>query len=162
MPAGYADAAIELGLREMVNRTFWIELHTDDPGNPVATTPLTRTTIAHRITAGMNGYYGQWVAKNGFIVEGSSATEARYANSADVDFGSANNDNDNTGWGEVSWMSIWYDASNADAANPNQGDSSAFDTLFSIMQLQTAQTVGDGDPFVIRANTIDLITRNAA
>ena len=162
MPAGFTDAAREIGLDAMVDRTFWIELHTDDPGNPNAGTPLSRTTAANRITAGNNGYYGQWVARGGFIAEGSLATEARYSNQQDVDFGSATSANDNTGWGEVSWITIWYDNGAPATGDPGQADSSAFDTLFAVMQLQTAQTVGTGDPFVIRANTIDLISRNAA
>ena len=158
MPAGFTDAARELGLKEMVNRTTWIELHTADPGNPNASTPLARASVTGRIAPGTNGYYGKFVTKGGFIIEGSSDTEARYANSADVDFGSA------TGgaWGTIGWISIWYDASDADATDPVQADSTKFDTCFCVMQLQTDQAVGENDPFVIRASTIDLISRNAA
>ena len=162
MPAGFSDAIREIGLRAQINRSVWIELHTDDPGNPNATTPLTRQTIQNGITVGHNGYYGQHVAQGGFIVEGSATTEARYANSADVDFGSADADEDTSGWGTVSWISIWYDADDEDAADPGTSSSTAFDTLLAVMQLQTPQAISDGDPFVIRANTIDLLLRNAA
>ena len=162
MPAGYTDAALEIGASAMVNRTFLIELHTADPGNPVANTPPTRTTAAGKITNGHNNYYPKWVAKGGFDAEGSSATEARYSNSADVEYRNADNGEDENGWGSVEWITIWYDADDADAADPGTGNSAAFDTLFSVMQLQTAQTVGNGDPFVIRARTIDLISSNAA
>ena len=158
MPAGFSDAAREIGMDAMTARTFWIELHTDDPGNPDAATPLTRATIANGITAGTNGYYGQWISKTGFVVEGTLTTEARYANATDVDFGTAAGGT----WGSISWISIWYDANDEDAANPGTTSSAAFDTLFCVMQLQTAQTVNDEDPFVIRASTIDLISRNAA
>ena len=162
MAAGFSDAALELGIKEMVNRTFWIELHTADPGDPVGNAALTRASVAGLITRGNNNYYGQHVAAGGFIIEGTSTSEARYANSADVDFGTADAGEDNTGWGTIGWISIWYDADDAAAADPGQGDPAVFDTLFSVMQLQTNQAVGNGDPFVIRANTIDLISRNAA
>ena len=158
MPAGFTDAAREIGLREQVNRSFWVELHTDDPGNPNAGTPLTRTTAANRIAAGTNGYYGQYIARNGMVVEGTLTTEARYANQTDVDFGSASGG----GWGTISWITIWYDADDAAATDPGTNASTKFDTLFAIMQLQTPQAVTDGDPFVIRANTIDLVSQNAA
>ena len=161
MAAGFSDAALTLGLREMVNRTFWIELHTADPGDPVANTPLTRASVAGRITPGHNGYYGQWVPQNGFIVEGTSATQAKYSNDDDVDFGTADNSTNASGWGLIGWISIWYDGNAPAAANPGQGNSSAFDTLFSIQQLQTNQQVNTNDPFVIRADTIDLIGQNA-
>ena len=164
MAAGYSDAALELGLKEMVNRSFWIELHTADPGNPVASTPPTRSNIGSGIAAGNNGYYGQHIAQGGVTIEttASSGSESRYSNSGDVDFGSATSSTDTNGWGEIGWISIWYDADDEDAADPGTANSSAFDTLFAVMQLQTAQTVGNGDPFVIRANTIDFISRNAA
>ena len=162
MPAGFTDAARRLGLAAQINRTFWIELHTADPGNPNAATPLTRTSAAGRIAAGTNGYYGEWVANGGFVIEGTSDTEERYSNSADVDFGSADASSNTNGWGSIGWITIWYDANGAAAADPGDGDSSAFDTLFCVMELQTSQTVGNGDPFVIRAGTIDLISRNAA
>ena len=162
MPAGFTDAARELGLKEQVNRTFWIELHTADPGNPNAATPLARGSVTGRIAPGTNGYYGKFVAAGGFIVEGSSDTEARYANSADVDFGAADSSDNAAGWGTIGWISIWYDADDAAATDPVQADSTKFDTCFCVMQLQTDQSVGTGDPFVIRASTIDLISRNAA
>ena len=158
MPAGFTDAIREIGLFAQVDRSLWVELHTDDPGNPNAATPLTRTTIANRITPGTNAYYGKYIAKGGMVVEGSSSAEARYANNADVDFGSASGGV----WGTISWISIWYDANDAEATDPVRGDSTKFDALFAIMQLQTPQAVGDGDPFVIRANTIDLVSQNAA
>ena len=161
MAAGFSDAIMTVGLREMVNRTIWIELHTADPGDPVASTPITRSTGAGRITAGLNGYYGQWVAKGGFIVEGTSATQARYSNDDDVDFGTATNSSNANGWGNIGWITLWYDGNDADAADPGTGNSSAFDTLLAVMQLQTAQTVNTNDPFVIRADTIDLISQNA-
>ena len=162
MPAGFTDAARRLGLAEQVNRTFWIELHTADPGNPNAATPPTRAAATGRIAPGTNGYYGQWVARGGFIVEGTSDTEERYSNREDVDFGSADASDNANGWGTIGWITIWYDADAPAAADPGQADSTAFSTLFAIMQLQTDQAVGNGDPFVIRANTIDLISRNAA
>ena len=164
MPAGFTDAARRLGLAAQIDRTFWIELHTSDPGDPNASTPLTRAAAlnAGGIAVGNNGYYGRWVARNGFGIEGTSATEERYSNSNDVDFGSANNDDDNNGWGTIGWITIWYDANGQATANPGTNSSAAFDTHFCTMQLQTNQAVGNGDPFVIRANTIDLISRNAA
>ena len=164
MPAGFTDAAREIGMDAMTDRTFWIELHTTDPGNPNASTPLTRTAAlsAGGIAVGHNGYYGQWVARNGFVVEGTASTEARYANQNDVDFGSADNGEDQNGWGTIGWITIWYDANGQATGDPGQTSSAAFDTHFCTMQLQTEQAVGNGDPFVIRASTIDLISRNAA
>ena len=164
MPAGYTDAARRLGLAAQIDRTFWIELHTTDPGDPNAAVPLTRTAAlsAGGIAVGHNGYYGQWVARNGFTVEGALTTEERYSNSSDVDFGTADNDEDGNGWGTIGWITIWYDANGQATADPGQASSTAFDTHFCTMQLQTPQAVGNGDPFVIRANTIDLISRNAA
>ena len=162
MPAGFSDAIREIGLAAQLNRTIWIELHTADPGNPNAATPLTRTTVTGRITAGTNGYYGRWVAQGGFIVDGTSNTEARFANSADVDFGTANSDDNANGWGTIGWITLWYSSASPTQGNPAQGNSAAFNTLLAVMQLQTEQAVGNGDPFVIRANTIDLILRNAA
>ena len=165
MAAGFTDAAMTIGLNAMVNRSFVIELHTDDPGNPVATTPLNRATIANKVTTANNGYYPEYVAQGGFVPESSSdaAVEARFANNADIDFGSATAADDNTGWGNVGWISIWYDADVPAAADPgtNTGSINAFDTLFAVMELQTAQNVNTNDPFVIRANTVDLINRNA-
>ena len=160
MPAGYSDAAMELGLDAMVDRAFWIELHTGDPGTATGTA-LTRTTAANRLTAGNNGYYGRYIARGGVTSEGSSTSEARYSNSADVDFGSATNANDENGWGEIQYITVWYDANAPAAANPGQGNSSAFDTCFAVMQLATNQQVNNGDPFVIRAETIDFVSTNA-
>lgn len=164
MPAGFSDAALELGAAAMVNRSFLIRLHTGDPGNPVGPTPLElpgeTNAAANFVTDGTNGYLPEHIAQGGVTSEGTSNTEARFSNAADVDFGTAGSGG---GWGNVSWISVWYNAIDDDAGDPADAAArNAFSTCFAVMQLQTAQTVNANDPFVIRARTIDFISTNAA
>lgn len=169
MVAGFSDAAMTVGAAAMVNRSFLVRLHTGDPGNPVATSPLTLSggsnNVANLVADGTNGYQPAHIAQGGVTAEASGsaamqASEARYSNSADVDFGTASSGG---GWGNISWISIWYNAADDDAAAPtNTAGRNAFSTHFANLELQTAQTVNANDPFVIRARTIDFISRNAA
>lgn len=166
MPAGFSDAAMEIGLAEQVNRSFLVRLHTGDPGNPVGTAPLTLSTVSNLVAAGTNGYQPEFIAQGGITAEASGsaaaqAMESRYSNSADVDFGTAASGG---GWGSISWISLWYDADDPDAGDPGSttADQNMFSTHFANVQLQTAQTVNANDPFVIRARTIDFVNRNAA
>ena len=162
MPAGFSDAALELGAAAMVNRSFLIRLHTGDPGTPQgdALTLTGGSAAENFVTDGTNGYLPEHIAQGGVTSEGTSNTEARFSNTADVDFGTASSGG---GWGNVSWISVWYNASDDDAGDPADADArNAFSTCFAVMQLQTAQTVNANDPFVIRARTIDFISTNAA
>ena len=160
MPAGYSDAALELGAAAMVNRSFVVELHTGDPGTATGTA-ITRANVANKVDHEHNGYYAQYLAQNtGVTAEGSSATEARYSNAADIDFGSANSDDDTNGWGNIQYATLWYDANAPGAADPGTSSPTAFDTLFAIFALATSQTVGNGDPFVIRSRTMDIVAQN--
>ena len=149
MPAGFSDAALELGAAAMVNRSFLIRLHTGD----ICRAPAGALQIS-------NGYLPEHIAQGGVTSEGTSNTEARFSNTADVDFGTAASGG---GWGNVSWISVWYNATDEDAGDPADATArNAFSTCFAVMQLQTAQTVNANDPFVIRARTIDFISTNAA
>ena len=145
MPVGYSNDALELGLAAIVNRTIQVRLHFDDPGNDGTANPIS----PH------GGYAHVHVAKNGFTRESA----ARFSNAADISFTAA------TGtWGEdsstpqdVSWLSLWYDADDAD--NTNAGD---FDTHLGNFQFRTAQTVQNGDPFVIRQRTLDIVSTSVS
>ena len=142
--AGYNDVYLDLIAQLATDRTFQVRLHTGDPGDEGTASPV----------AAENGYEHQVIPKDS---AGSVTKEAtgRYSNSADVDFGAASSADDNTGWGTINWITVWYDAN--DPANTVAGN---FDTLAGKFQLATAQQVNTNDPFVIRQRTIDFVAQN--
>ena len=143
MPAGFSTAALLLGISAMVDRALQVRLHYGDPGDGGLASPI----------AVADGYSHELVGRGGFTREG--ATGVRYSNAADVDFGAAAGGNwgDGTADQPVSWISLWYDADNVSGVAP--------DTWFGNFRLSSAQQVNDGDPFVIRRNTIDIVSMNA-
>ena len=143
MPAGLSINALLLGVGAMVDQALQIRLHYGDPGAAGTTNGIDAS----------NGYVHELVAKGGFTREG--ATGVRYSNTADVDFGSASGGawGDGTNTQSVSWISVWYDADNDAGVAP--------DTWFGNFRLSSAQQVNDGDPFVIRRRTIDIVSMNA-
>jgi len=141
MPAGLSNNALLLGLTEIADRTLQVRLHYGDPGNAGTDNGIDES----------NAYAHVVVARNGFTQE---TGVTRFSNTNDVTFADADGGN----WGdgssdqEVGWLSLWYDAD--DKTNTVPGD---FDTLLGNFELRTTQLVQDGDPFVLRRRTIDLV-----
>ena len=143
MPNAYSSNALMLAISELANRTIQVRLHYGDPGN---------AGTANAIHAS-NGYAHEILARGAITQESGS----RYSNTADIEWNPASGGN----WGDgsndqpVSWITLWYDAS--DAANT---DANNFDTLMATLRLASSQQVNDGDPFVLRARTLDLVSLN--
>ena len=146
MPAGYSEAALELGLAAIVDRNIQVRLHYDDPGND---------GTANGIDTTHSGYAHVHITKGGFTRESA----ARYSNTNDINFAAATATlgSDSTTPQDVAWLSLWYDANNEDNT-----DVSMFDTHLGNFQFRTAQTVQNGDPFVIRQRTLDIVSTSVS
>lgn len=147
MPQGFSAAARLLAVQLLANRSIQVRLHYGDPGSAGTSNGI----------AAANGYAHVHIAQGGMTREGSGTT-SRFSNTADINFAAASGGN----WGDgssdqaVSWISLWYDADDDD--NIISGN---FDTHMGSIELASSQQVNDGDPFVIRAMTLDLFTSNA-
>lgn len=146
MPAGFSPAARLLAIQLLTNRSIQVRLHYGDPGNAGTSNGINVS----------NGYAHVHIIQGGMTREGTGDT-SRFSNTSDINFAAASGGN----WGDgssdqpVSWISLWYDAD--DATNTISGN---FDTFMGAIELASSQQVNDGDPFVIRAMTLDLFTSN--
>lgn len=142
MPIGITNDALILGLVAITNRTIQVRLHYDDPG-----TNGTDNEIARE-----NGYARLMIARAGFSRE--STSDIRYSNTQQISFGPATGDwGDGTDNQTVSWLTLWYDRN-----DPTNTDDATFDTLLSTHEFHTSQQVTTGNPFVIQAHGIDLVS----
>ena len=143
MPAGITDNALILGLAEMADRAFQGRLHYGDPGANGTENPISG-----------NGYDHLTIARGSFTREG--ATGARFSNTNSLNWPTASGG----AWGrsasnpdDVAYITLWYDES-----DPTNTVPANFDTLFATFQLTSPQRINDGDPFIIRAREMDLVS----